>query len=117
MRPEVITGALCSATILAPTVVYVVVQTRDFLSTKYRQRFGRWEWVVSRSGSFLAEGVSFRKEDPDDREGIAARILEEFFESEAGERALLYDSHRERYCCRVHEVGSTPIVLGTAWGR
>lgn len=95
-RPE-FWGLVISSTILLVLICLylsmVLNQSRD------RERFGRYAYKIFRSGSFVYEGSSYRCEDPESLDWVARLLLEEWFDSEAGERELMYCSNKDRYRC------------------
>lgn len=96
-----LSGLACAALILAPVFAMVFVRVAQFSSDSYRQRWGRYKWVITWHGSFLASGSSYRCEDPAAIDDVAARILTEWFDSPDGELALLRASHRSGYAIAV----------------
>lgn len=111
-RPE-LAGLACAAFILAPVLAVVCLRVAQFTSERERQRWGRYEWVITRSGSYVVEGSSYRCEDPSVLDEIAGRILCEWFESLPGETELLRDSHRSRYAILIELAG---VGVGRAFG-
>lgn len=105
-------GVVIGLLIIAPLLVPIGIRT--FRRDSYAERWGRYEYKITRSGSFVFEGMSYRKENPESLDEIAQRLLVEWFDSEGGASALVYDSHHERYRCIVflQEYGA-----GEAWGR
>lgn len=111
-RPE-FAGLACAAFILAPVLAVVCLRVAQFTSDRDRRRYGRYAFVVTRSGSFVADGSSYRSEDPSELDDVAQRILCEWFDSLPGETELLRDSHRNRYAILVELPG---FGTGRAFG-
>ena len=114
MSTEVLIGMGIAIAILIPILIGVSLQVHDFLVDNERQRFGRYEFIIARSGERVDTGSSVRKADPLAVEAVAAQILEEWFDSEPGETALLNDPRRSRYACIVSLKG---YGEGRVWGR
>lgn len=111
MRPEFV-GALLALALLGSLAIPICV--RAFGRDRHAERWGRYEYTVTRSGSFIDSGSSFRLEDPAELDEIARRILTEWFESLDGQDALCEDPHHGDYRCLIllHGYGA-----GEAWGR
>jgi hypothetical protein len=114
MRPEVVWGVALGFAILVPVLVPVVLRTRAFARDADGERWGRYEYRITRNGSFVFESSSFRREVPEDLDYVAQLLLVEWFECEDGERALVLDSHRGDYQCIALLRG---YGAGEAWGR
>lgn len=110
MKP-MLAGLACSAAMLVPVVVYVAVRIVQF-RRDYAPVWGSYRYTIYRSGSYVDDGASYRSEDPRDLDYVARRLLTEWLDSPAGEKALLSDGHLMRYCCRVQYDGR----VGSAWG-
>lgn len=110
-RPEVVGATIALAILVVVLLLFVWKVLRE---PSVNERFGRYGYRVFRSGSFVFEGSSYRCDDPDELDWTARQVLEEWFESENGERELLYSGHREHYHCVVFLPG---YGAGEAWGR
>lgn len=114
MRPEVFWGMVLGAAILVPVLIPAVLRTRAFARDAGGERWGRYEYTVTRSGSFVSAGSSFRREVPEDLDGATRLILTEWFDSDAGECSLADNPHRGDYRCIALLRG---YGAGEAWGR
>ena len=112
MRPETFWGLATAAAILVP--LSVPIYLRAFGRDRHALRFGRYGYRVTRIGSFVYEGSSYRCEDPNDLDETAGRILVEWFLSENGQAALLDCPMKCDYHCVAFLEG---YGAGEAWGR
>lgn len=114
MRPEVAWGLVLGFAILVPVLVPVILRTRAFARDAGGERWGRYEYRITRNGSFVFESSSFRREVPEDLDYAARMILVEFFEGEEGVSALASNPHHGDYQCIALLRG---YGAGEAWGR
>lgn len=111
MSTFVVIGAGIATVILLLFVPFIFARVHDFQRSN-RYEWASFRWTIERGGSFVASGSSYRREDLDYLDAVAAMILEEWFESPDGQRALRSFSHRTRYSCLVQLDGR----VGKSWG-
>ncbi len=109
MSPE-LAGLLCSAVILVPTLIFVVVRTRESLRANTR-RYAAADYTIYRNNAPFASGHTYRSEDWTQLDPIAKEILKDWFDTDEG-----YDATRglARYdFCLVLRCDGR---VGQAWG-
>lgn len=106
MRREAWWGVFVGLMIIAPLLVPIWL--RAFKRDDYGERWGRYEYHITRSGIVVHEGNSFRKENPDVLDTVASRILVEFLFLDRVETDFTV------YKCVVFLAG---YGVGEAWGR
>lgn len=99
-------GVAVGCGVIIPLLVPVYL--RAFGRDRYVERWGRYEYRITRDDSFVFAGTSYRKENPDALDDVANRILLEWFDDVKG---ALGDG--ENYHCIAFLKG---YGVGEAWG-
>lgn len=108
MRPEA-WGALIALALIGLLFIPAALRVRSFTSDRYAQRWGRFEYTITRSGSFVFEGTSFRRENVERLDDVARELLVEWFDGQSEQYP-----HREDFQCVAVLRG---YGAGQAWGR
>lgn len=107
----VVAGLLCSAAILVPTLIFVVVRVVEFRRSA-TEHGARCAWTVRCKDVIVASGQQYRYENWEKLDDVAADVLSEWFDSRDGELELARDGKEMHYSCTVQVDGK----VGRSWG-